>query len=116
MDEDRRQLSGAERRQAPRFNISMPVTVSDAVTGRSYPATVDNISLGGVLLLLDEPLAAGSRLFIHMPIAVDMTMRIEASLVRSSNMGEFGIAFLSLSDDELDRLAEFFERRSAEAQ
>lgn len=101
-----------ERRRAPRFNISMPVTVLDAGTGRSYPATVDNISLGGVLLLLDEPLAAGSRLFIDLPIAADLSMRIEASLVRSTDLGEFGVAFVSLTDDELDRLGEFFEARS----
>jgi len=89
----------------------MPVTVSDAATGRSYVATVDNISLGGVCLLIEEKLAAGTRLFIHLPIAADMTMRIEASLVRSTSVGEFGVAFVSLSDDELDRLSEFFELR-----
>ena len=90
----------------------MPVTVYDAVTGRAFAATVDNISLGGVLLLLDDPVEAGSRLFIDLPIAADMSMRIEASLVRSSDLGEFGVAFVSLTDDELDRLSEFFEARS----
>lgn len=90
----------------------MPVTVYDAVTGRGFAATVDNISLGGVLLLLDDRLAAGSRLFIDLPIAADMSMRIEASLVRSSDLGEFAVAFVSLTDDELDRLSEFFEARS----
>lgn len=101
-----------ERRRAPRFNISMPVTVIDAASGRGFPATVDNISLGGVLLLLDEQIPAGSRLFIDLPIAADMSMRIEASLVRSTDLGEFGVAFVSLTDDELDRLGEFFEARS----
>jgi PilZ domain-containing protein len=101
-----------ERRRAPRFNISMPVTVLDADTGHSFPATVDNISLGGVLLLLDERVAAGSRLFIDLPIAADMSMRIEASLVRSTDVGEFGVAFVSLTDEELDRLSDFFETRS----
>jgi|SRR5215472_1258013 len=101
-----------ERRSAPRFNISMPVTVYDAVTGRAFAATVDNISLGGVLLLIDERIDAGSRLFIDLPVAADMSMRIEASLVRSSDLGEFGVAFVSLTDDELDRLGAFFEARS----
>lgn len=107
---------GADRRRAPRFNISMPVTVADAATGRSWPATVDNISLGGVLLLLEAQLPAGAHLVLHLPIAADMTMRVEASLVRSSDVGEIGVAFVSLSDDELDRLAEFLERRSTELQ
>ena len=101
----------SERRRAPRFNISLPVTVSDAATGRSYVATVDNISLGGVCLLIESDIPAGTRLVIHLPIAPDMTMRIEASLVRTTNVGEFGVAFVSLSDEELDRLSDFFELR-----
>ena len=112
MPDDSEQARRDERRRAPRFNISMPVTVLDAATGRSFPATVDNISLGGVLLLLDESVASGTTLFIDLPIAADMSMRIEASLVRSTDYGEFGVAFVSLTDDELDRLSDFFEARS----
>ena len=102
----------ADRRRAPRFNISMPVTVTDDTTGRSYAATVDNISLGGVCLLIDSHLTEGARLFINLPIAADMTMRIEASLVRTSDVGEFGVAFVALTEGEMDRLSEFFELRS----
>jgi len=93
----------------------MPVTVTDAVSGRSYSATVDNVSLGGMLLLVDSRFAPGTRLFINFPIAADMTMRIEASLVRTSNVGEFGVAFVSLNEEEHERLAEFFELRSGGA-
>ena len=104
--------SGGDRRRATRFNISMPATVFDAVTGRAYAATVDNISLGGVLLLLDATLEAGTRLFIDLPIADDMTMRLEASCVHATDLGEFGVAFVSLTDDELDRLAFLVEHRA----
>jgi hypothetical protein len=41
-----------------------------------------------------------------------MTMRVEASLVQTRNAGEFGVAFVSLTDDELDRLSDFVEQRS----
>lgn len=109
---DERRARRAERRRAPRFNISMPVSFSVRATGRTYPATVDNISLGGVLLLTEEELAEGTRVVIHLPIAADMTMQIEASLVRTTHLGEFGLAFLSLSEDELDRLNDFVEQRS----
>lgn len=114
MTVERPPRSDADRRRAPRFNISMPVTVTDAVTGRSYAATVDNISLGGVLLLIDSQIAGGTRLFINLPIASDMTMRIEASLVRMTDVGEFAVAFVSMTDDDLDRLADFLERRAVE--
>lgn len=113
MPEEPKHPRGDERRRAPRFNISMPVTVLDAGTGRSFPATVDNISLGGVLLLVDAPVESGGRLFIDLPIAVDMSMRIEASLVRSTDLGEFGVAFVSLTEDEMDRLSDFFETRAS---
>jgi c-di-GMP-binding flagellar brake protein YcgR len=101
----------ADRRRAPRFNISMPVTFTVVSTGRTFAATVDNISLGGVLLLTEAKLEDGDRLVMHLPIAEDMTMRVEASLVRVRDAGEFGVAFVSLTDDELDRLTEFVEQR-----
>ena len=69
------------------------------------------MSLGGVLLLTEVPLDEGTRLVMHLPITEDMTMRVEASMVRSASAGEFGVAFVSLTEDELDRLADFVERR-----
>jgi hypothetical protein len=112
VEQSKTQRPGADRRRAPRFNISMPVTFTVPDSGRTYAATVDNISLGGVLLLTDAPLADGTRLVMHLPIADDMTMRVEASLVQTRNAGEFGVAFVSLTDDELDRLSDFVEQRS----
>ena len=105
----------AERRRDPRFNISMPVMFTVAATGRAYSATVDNISLGGLLLLTDTPapLDDGARIVIHLPIAADMTMRVEAEMVRTTNVGEFAVSFVSLTESELDRLAYFFEQRDA---
>lgn len=90
----------------------MPVTFTAVSTGRTYAATVDNISLGGVLLLTDARLADGERLVMNLPIAEDMTVRVEASLVRARDTGEFGVAFISLTDEELDRLTEFVEQRA----
>lgn len=90
----------------------MPVTFTVPATGRTYPATVDNMSLGGVLLLTEASIAEGTRIVIHLPVADDMTMRVEGSLVRTTNVGEVGVAFVSLSEDELDRLAEFVGQRA----
>jgi hypothetical protein len=89
----------------------MPVTFSVPATGQTFTATVDNISMGGVLLLTEAPLAEGTRLVMHLPITEDMTMRVEASLVRSASAGELGVAFVSLTDEELDRISEFVEQR-----
>jgi hypothetical protein len=102
----------AERRQAPRFNISMPVTFTVASTGRLCMGMVDNISLGGVLLLTDERLDHETRIVIHIPIAVDTTVNIDAAIVRTSNLGEVGVAFVSLGDDAMERLAELVDLRA----
>jgi hypothetical protein len=101
-----------ERRQAPRFNISMAVTFSVAGSGRLCAGMVDNISLGGVLLLTDEPLDQNDRIIIHIPIAMDTTVNIEAGIVRTSSLGEVGVAFMSLDDDAMQRLADLVDRRT----
>lgn len=102
----------SERRQAPRFNISMPVTFTVTKSGRLCTAMVDNMSLGGVLLLTDEPLEHDTRIVIHIPIAVDATVNIEAAIVRTSNLGEVGVAFISLGDDAMQRLSDLVDQRA----
>jgi len=102
----------SERRQAPRFNISMPVTFTEAKSGRLCAAMVDNISLGGVLLLTDEPLDQETRIVIHIPIAIDATVNIDAAIVRTSHLGEVGVAFISLGDDAMQRLSELVDQRA----
>lgn len=102
----------SERRQAPRFNISMPVTFSVAGSGRLCTGMVDNMSLGGVLLLTDEALDQDDRIVIHIPITMDATVNIEAAIVRTSSLGEVGVAFISLRDEEMQRLSDLVDRRA----
>ena len=112
MAHDPQRAKGPERRQTPRFNISMPVTFSVERSGRLCAGMVDNMSLGGVLLLTDEQLAQDERIVIHIPIASDMTVNIEAAIVRTSTLGEVGVAFMSLGEDAMTRLSELVDRRS----
>ena len=104
--------TASERRQAPRFNISLPVTFTIVASGRLCAGMVDNISLGGILMLTDESLDHEERIVIHLPIAVDATINIDAAIVRTSNVGEVAVAFASLADDAMDRLAEFVDLRA----
>lgn len=90
----------------------MPVTFTVAESGRVCAGMLDNISLGGVLLLTDEPLDHGDRIVIHIPITVDATVTLEAAIVRTSTLGEVGVAFMSLGDDAMQRLAELVDTRS----
>lgn len=102
----------SERRQAPRFNISLPVTFTIVASGRLCAATVDNISLGGILMLTEETVDNDERIIIHLPLALDATINIDADIVRTSNIGEVAVAFAALGDDAMDRLAEFVDMRA----
>jgi hypothetical protein len=90
----------------------MPVTFTVAQSGRVCAGMVDNISLGGVLLLTDESLDQGERIVIQVPITEDTTVTLEASIVRTSTLGEVGVAFMSLGDEAMQRLAELVDSRS----
>jgi hypothetical protein len=102
-----------DRRQSPRFNISMPVTFSVAGTNRICAATVDNISMGGVLLLTDVDLDNEAEIVIHLPIDMDSTINVHATVTRTANVGEFGVAFIRLTDEEMERISTFVEVRAA---
>ena len=41
---------------------------------------------------------------------MDTTVNIEAAIVRTSNLGEVGVAFMSLGDDEMQRLSELVDQ------
>ncbi|MBC5823892.1 MAG: PilZ domain-containing protein [Candidatus Eremiobacteraeota bacterium] len=105
-------LGSADRRRTPRFNISLPIALTVPGSGQRYQAVVDNFSLGGVLLLTDAPLARGTKIVVHLPIGETGTADIEAAIVRTSSVGEFGVTFISLTEEEMDRLTDFVERRS----
>lgn len=112
MTDDARTPHGAERRGAPRFNVSLPITFTVLDSRRICNAVVDNISLGGVLLLTHEALDHGNKIVIHLPAAGDSTINVAASVIRTSSVGEFGVAFIALSDKDMDRLSEFLEQRA----
>ncbi len=71
--------------------------------------------MGGVLMLTDRALEQGTHVTIHLPIGRDHTANIGASIVRTSSVGEFGVAFFELPEDELERLSAFVEERSSTA-
>jgi len=91
----------------------MPVTFSVQGTRRICAATVDNISMGGMLLLTDERLANDTAIVIHLPIDSDSTINVHANVARTTAVGEFGVAFISLTDEEMERISSFVELRAA---
>jgi hypothetical protein len=102
-----------DRRQYPRFNIKLPVEFTIMGLPQRYRAMVDNISLAGVLLLTNEPLAQGTRVIVHLPSAPGVRLDIQAEIVRTSVVGEFGVAFVKMTEEEIERVTALVERRSA---
>jgi hypothetical protein len=102
-----------DRRRYPRFNIKLPVEFTIVDEQRRCRAMVDNISLAGVLLLTDEPLAQGARIIVHLPSEPEEPLGVQSQVVRTSVVGEFGVAFVSMTIDEIERVTNFVERRSA---
>jgi hypothetical protein len=102
-----------DRRRYPRFNVKLPVEFTIVDEQRRCKAALDNISLAGVLLLTDEPLAQGTRIIVHLPSTPDEPLDIRSEVVRTSVVGEFGVAFVSMTLDEIERVTSFVERGSA---
>ena len=103
---------GSERRRYPRFNVKLPVEFTIAGENRRCRATVDDISLAGVLLLTDEPLEQGTLIVVHLPSPPERPLDIQAAVVRTSVVGELGVAFIELTESQLEQVSNFVERRS----
>ena len=101
-----------DRRRYPRFNVKLPVEFTIGHEQRRYRATVDNISLAGVLLLTDEQLENGTRITVHIPQQGGQALNVQAQIIRASVVGEFGVAFVSMSEEAIERLTSFVERLS----
>ncbi len=101
-----------DRRRYPRFNIKLPIEFTVVDEARRCRAMVDNISLAGVLLLTDEALAQGTRVVVHLPTRGGGWLDVNAQIVRTSVVGEFGVAFVSMTEEELERVTALVEARS----
>jgi hypothetical protein len=99
-----------DRRRYPRFNLKLSVEFTIVQEQRRCRATVDNISLAGILLLTDEPLENGTRIVVHLRQRGGEPLDMHAQIVRASVVGEFGVAFVSMSESEIERLTSFVER------
>jgi hypothetical protein len=102
-----------DRRRYPRFNLKLPVEYTIVEQQRRCSAMVDNISLAGVLLLTDQPLRQGTNVVVHLPSDAGESLDIKAQIVRTSVVGELGVAFIAMTAEEVERVTALVERRSA---
>ena len=92
---------GAERRVAGRVKVDLPVTYR-LDDGPEHPATVDNISRSGLLLVAGEAIRDGQRLLITFEDARRRRFTVVGAVVRSSPMGRLGVSFVHIEDATLE--------------
>ena len=59
---------GAERRRHERFALDLPIQVEAADAGAPRKGTCLNVSEGGILVEVDEPLEKGTHVYVEMVI------------------------------------------------
>ncbi len=95
-----------DKRQAPRFTVHLPISfLGYNLTGEG---TVVNLSLGGCGIESDQDVQQGKQLTlrIFMP-EQDAPVVVDRAQVRWTVRGLFGLEFLTMQQEEQERLRRF---------
>jgi len=103
-----------ERRRYPRFLVDFPVEYWAVDKARSRPAQAIDISEGGLLLQLPEPLEVGQvvglTLFITSPSldAIEALAQVQVvwhnGHLRKDGLYRAGVKFVGISPEDMDKL------------
>jgi hypothetical protein len=93
---------GEDRRTSERVRLSLPVQYSlNGGTLRS--GRVENVSQGGVLLVVDETLSDGAVLeLVFSDPRSGIRHKVGGTVVRSATLRSFGISFVQVHETLLD--------------
>jgi len=93
---------GEDRRTAERIRISLPVKY--AINGGELRSgRVENISQGGVLLVIDESLSEGAALqLVFEDPRGGLRHKVDGKVVRSATLRTFGVSFVQVDERLLD--------------
>jgi len=104
-----------ERRKYPRFSFVLPVEYWQIDKSRSRPGQASNISEGGLLLRLSEPLEIGQVVGLTLFItsgpdldAIEALAQVEVvwqdTLAGKDGAYRVGVKFVDISPEDLDKL------------
>ena len=105
-----------ERRKHPRFSVDLPVEYWQINNCKSRPSHTDNISEGGLLLHLSEPIEIGQHLrlnlFIHSGADLDSLEAVVQLVWKDIHVGtegvyQAGVKFTDISAEDMDKLKSF---------
>ncbi len=114
-------LQKVDRREFFRLKVSVPVRyrVLPAAAGARYKTTsTKNLSGGGLLLLLDEPVAIGTMLDLGIELEGEegktemlLCLGRVATIREEGNRPEVGVAFVDIEEKDRERLFRFLFAR-----
>ena len=93
-----------ERRRDLRIDVSFPIVIETAQSGRRTPGVVENVSLGGVLLRTETPLDVRTEVTLEIQAGEAPALELPATVVRTFGAQSYGTTFVSLSEADADRL------------
>ena len=105
-----------ERRKRPRFSIDLAVEYWQINNCKSRPSHTDNISEGGLLLHLSEPIEVDQNLrlnlFIHSGPDLDSIEAVVQLVWKDIQVGKDGVyravvKFVDISAEDMDKLKNF---------
>jgi len=111
-------LANFEKRRHPRFSIDMPIEYWPVNKSKSRPGRMIDVSEGGLLLHLSEPLEIGQNLGLNLFIDIGPDLDSIEALVRVEVVwkdiclgkdGDYriGVKFVDISAEDMDKLKNF---------
>ena len=108
-------VTNFERRRYPRFSVALPIEYWQIDKSKSRPGQTINISEGGLLLRLSEPLeidqVVGLTLFITSGLDVDVIEALaqveliwQDTHVGKDGTSRVGVKFVDISPEDMDKL------------
>lgn len=112
---------GFNKRKFPRLHLTCEVVIYPQGKSKSYQATTENVGMGGVCVMLDEPMQRFDRCKVSLELKdgeppVQCSGRsvwvVPSGQVHSSKKNyDTGIEFLDIDDFSRQRLQSFLTRR-----
>jgi len=107
-----------EKRNRPRFSAELPIQYWQIKSRKSNPGQTVDVSEGGLLLYLSEPLEVGQNfrlaLFLgaeHDLNFIEVPVQVVWKDIHSGKEGHYqvGVKFIDISPEEMDKLKNFLD-------
>ncbi|MFH1768883.1 MAG: PilZ domain-containing protein [Candidatus Omnitrophota bacterium] len=106
---------GHEKRRFPR--VSLPCTIIIKSSQKEFPSRTENISGGGIRIILEEPLEHATLVDIDLKLKEDVAVNCCGKIIwvvekihpddKNARLYDVGIQFTKISDDDRKAITDF---------